>query len=269
MPVSHYENFPVASWLLPARLREPVVAIYNFARYADDLADEGDAPASERLAALDACSDALRRIARGETPDDAPFTALAHAVRAHRLPLDLCEDLLSAFKQDVVKKRYANWDELLDYCRRSANPIGRLLLHLYDRASPELCAHADAICTGLQLANFWQDIAVDWLKDRIYLPLDDMNRFGVTEHHVASRQCDPPWRALVAFEVERTRAMLASGRPLARALPLRAGLELKLVIAGGLRILSKIDAARGDVFRRRPILDKADWMRMSTALIRE
>ena len=162
MSVGHYENFPVASILVPARLRPAVVAIYRFARAADDLADEGDALAPERVAALDAFDRELDRIERGETPSDPPFPALASAIREHGLPLPPFHDLVSAFRQDVSVTRYANFGEVLDYCRRSANPVGRLLLTLYRAQTPATLEASDAICTGLQLTNFWQDIAIDW-----------------------------------------------------------------------------------------------------------
>jgi squalene synthase HpnC len=267
--VAHYENFPVASRLVPAPLRSAVVAIYAFARAADDFADEGDDPPAARLARLDAYGAMLERIERGETPATAPFPALAAAIARHNLPLAPFHDLLSAFRQDVLKPRYANFAEVLDYCARSANPIGRLLLHLYHVHDADNLRQADAVCTGLQLTNFWQDIAVDWDKGRVYLPADDRARFGVSEAQIAAGHCDANWSRLLEFEVARTRALLEAGRPLTRALPLRLALELKLILAGGLRILAAIDVAHGDVFRRRPQLRRRDWVAMSaTALVR-
>jgi squalene synthase HpnC len=258
--VGHYENFPVASRLVPARLRPAVVAIYRFARAADDLADEGDIPAATRLAALDAFDRQLDRIERGEATTDAPFPALAIAIREHGLPLAPFHDLISAFRQDVTVTRYPDFDGVLDYCRRSANPVGRLLLALYGAQTPGNLAAADAVCTGLQLTNFWQDIAIDWQKDRVYLPQDDLLRFGVRETHIAEARVDAAWRALLAFEVARARGLLQAGRPLVRALPWRLGLELSAVISGGLRILDRIDAVGGDVFARRPVLATRDWL---------
>ena len=259
MSVGHYENFPVASRLVPAALRPAVVAVYRFARSADDIADEGDAPAHERLAALASYDTALEAIARGETPGEPPFFDLAHAIRAHALPIPLFHALISAFRQDVTTKRYPTYAEVLDYCARSANPVGRLLLALYRRESEENLRWSDGICTGLQLTNFWQDVAIDWRKDRVYLPQEDLDRFGVTLAHVAEGRMDEKMRALMLFETSRTRVLLESGRPLTRALPWRVGLELSAVIAGGLRILSRIDAAGGDVFLHRPVLRKRDW----------
>jgi squalene synthase HpnC len=256
---AHYENFPVASFLLPRRLRKPVLAIYGFARTADDVADEGDAPAAERLVELDRIGRALDRAAAGRSAPDDPFPGLAAAIDRHALPPQLFHELLSAFRQDVTATRYPAYADVLDYCRRSANPIGRLLLHLYGAVSPANLAHSDAICTGLQLVNFWQDIAVDWRKNRVYLPQEDLARFAVTEAHIAEGRCDGAWRALLAFETARTRALLGSGWPLARALPWRLALELRGVLAGGHRVLDAIDAVNGDVFRRRPRLRARDW----------
>ena len=259
MSVGHYENFPVASRLVPARLRPAVVAIYRFARAADDLADEGDAPPEVRLAALAAFDRALTAIGNGETPGTPPFPALAAAVREHGLPMAPLHDLVSAFTQDVTVEGYESYADVLDYCRRSANPVGRLLLALYRADTPANLRASDAICTGLQLTNFWQDIALDWRKGRVYLPREDLDRFGVTTAQVADQRVDDRWRALIAFEVTRTRALLQSGRPLVRALPWRLGLELSAVIAGGTRILDRIAAVGGDVFAHRPTLRTWDW----------
>ena len=262
MPVEHYENFPVASWLLPARLRPPIEAIYAFARGADDIADEGEVPDAERLQGLDRYREALDRIEAGATPTEAPFARLAWAVREYGLPIALLRDLLDAFAQDVVRKRYATYAELLDYSRRSANPIGRLVLHCFEKT----VAHrdfpreqSDAICSALQFINFWQDVAVDWRKGRVYLPQEDLERFEVTEAHIAEQRADAKWKALMAFECARSRALLISGRPLAKALPGRLGLEIRATIHGGARILDKIEAAGGDVFRYRPVLGPGDW----------
>jgi len=257
MGVGHYENFPVASKLLPSRLRTPVRAIYRFARTADDIADEGDASAATRLqqlADLAGQLDAIERGASNEWPD------LDLAVRRHRLPIGLLRDLLSAFSQDVTVHRYANYTDLFDYCRRSANPVGRLLLVLFERNEPLLCSFSDAICTGLQLVNFWQDIAIDWTKGRVYLPHSELQRFGIDESMIAQGRVGPGWRALVAAQTARAAALLNSGLPLAAALGGRIGLELRLVVEGGLRIAERIDAVHGDVFRHRPTLGRGDWL---------
>src|SRR5512139_1857095 len=179
MPVGHYENFPVASWLLPAPLRRPVSVIYRFARSADDFADEGEAPGPDRLARLDAYRSELRRIEAGESPATALFRDLREIIAAHDLPLEPFYDLLDAFSQDVTKSRYADFAEVMDYCRRSANPVGRLLLHLFGRTTPTDLEQSDLVCSALQLVNFWQDVPIDYAKGRIYLPQDEMRAHGV------------------------------------------------------------------------------------------
>lgn len=259
MGVKHYENFPVASLLLPPEFRHPVALIYRFAREADDLADEGDAPDRVRLDQIERFREQVRRIERGERPDIAWFEELAAAIHRHRLPTGAFLDLLSAFAQDVTRKRYADFAAVLDYCRRSANPIGRLLLALFGRASEQNLAWSDAICSALQLINFWQDVGLDYARGRIYLPQDEMQRYGVAERHVADRRCDDAWRALIRFQIERAREMLQSGAPLGRELPGRIGLEIRTTIQGGLRILEKLEAARYDMFRQRPALKWHDW----------
>ncbi|MDR2031737.1 MAG: squalene synthase HpnC [Azoarcus sp.] len=262
MPVDHYENFPVASLLLPAYLREPVEAIYAFARSADDIADEGNASARQRLAqletyraALDAIDEAGLAATRGLP---ALFARLARTIFDHHLPLKPFYDLLDAFQQDISKSRYTDFNDLVDYCRRSANPIGRLLLNLFGAATVENFPLSDCICTGLQLANFWQDIARDQEKGRIYLPQQDLARFGVSEQDIAASRCDERWQALLAFEIVRARTCLRAGAPLARRLPGRIGWELRLIVAGGLRILERIEAIGCDVFAQRPRLGPFD-----------
>jgi squalene synthase HpnC len=268
LSVGHYENFPVASVLVPARYRDAVVAIYRFARTADDIADEGSAAPADRHRALDTFSRRLDAIERGETPADTPFADLAPAVRRHRLPIGLLRDLLSAFAQDVDVTRYPTFESVLDYCRRSANPVGRLLLAMYGIDDAPALAESDAICTALQLANFWQDVAIDWRKaTRLYLPLEDLERFGVPLSQVANGVCDERFSRLMAFETARTRALFVSGRPLIRRLPWRLGLELAAVIAGGMRVLERIDAVRGDVFMQRPVLGKRDWALLALRML--
>jgi squalene synthase HpnC len=262
LPVDHYENFPVASLLLPARLRPPVEAIYAFARGADDLADEGDAPDAERLAGLAAYARALDRIEAGEIPGEAPLRRIGEAIVAHRLPVQLLRDLLDAFSQDVVTKRYDDFATVMDYCRRSANPIGRLLLHLFERTDAQSLRESDAICSALQLINFWQDVAVDWRKGRVYIPREDLQRFAVAEDAIAAGGAGENWARLMAFECARSREMLLGGAPLGQRLPGRMGLEIRAVVAGGAAILDKIDAVRGDVFRHRPVLGRMDWVRI-------
>jgi squalene synthase HpnC len=255
----HYENFPVASRLVPASVRPAVVAIYRFARAADDLADEGDAAPGARIAALEVFARALDAIERGETPSLAPFPALAQAIRAHALPIAPFRALLSAFVQDCTRTRYRSHADVLDYCSRSANPVGRLMLALFRANSSANDRASDLICSGLQLANFCQDVAIDWAKGRVYLPQDELKRFGVGRSQIGEGRVDAHWTRLMAFQTARARAMLDGGRPLLRALPWRMRLEIGAVIAGGQRILTRIDRVAGDVFRQRPTLDLADW----------
>ena len=259
MPVDHYENFPVASVLLPKRLVPAVEAIYAFARSADDIADEGDALPAQRLAELAKYEDALASIGRGEPQANPMFDRLARIVTQYKLPLTPFYDLLSAFKQDVGTSTYASFDLLLDYCSRSANPVGLLMLSLYGAADARNIEDSNAICSSLQLINFLQDVAIDRKKQRIYMPLDDLARFGVTAAQLDAASADDAFRSLMKFEVNRARAMMLSGAPLARRLPGRIGWELRLVVQGGLRILERIEGADYDVFRRRPQLKMADW----------
>src|SRR5882762_2468941 len=218
MSVGHYENFPVASVLLPAALRRPVTLIYRFARTADDFADEGDLRPHERLALLAGYRSELRRIEAGRSAESPLFRELGEVVAAHRLPLAPFHDLLDAFSQDVAKQRYASFAELMDYCRRSADPVGRLMLHL----------------------------------------------FGVSEDQIAAGDASGGWWNLMRFQIERARSMMLAGAPLAKRLPVRIGLEIGTVVQGGLRILEKLDEARGDMFRHRPVLRAWDWPLMLT-----
>jgi len=260
MAVNHYENFPVASVLLPARLRPAVRALYVFARGADDIADEGNATDTERIAGLNDYATQLEKIESGEPPDQVQFQTLQSIIQQYQLPVRPLHQLLSAFRQDVVQKRYQNYAALLDYCDRSANPVGQLILHLYDAATSKNIADSNAICSALQLINFWQDVAIDWQKQRIYLPLEDLQRFGVTEQHISEAQCDSAWRALMQFEIQRTRKLMLSGSPLATRLPGRVGLELRAVVQGGLRILEKIELKQENIFTGRPTLNAWDWI---------
>ena len=260
MPVDHYENFPVASLLVPAKLRRPIEVIYRFARSADDIADEGDASAEDRLADLAAYRAELGRIRAGTRPQTPLFVDLAAVIERHALPIELFNDLLDAFAQDVVKKRYADYPELMDYCRRSANPVGRLVLHLFGRTEAEHLAQSDCICSALQLINFWQDVAVDWQKDRVYIPQTDLPHFRVSEADIAAGRWSANWAALMDFEIDRAQALMRRGAPLVRALPGRLGWEIRLTVQGGLRILERLRQVRGDVFTRRPKLGKWDWL---------
>lgn len=273
MSVDHYENFPVASWLCPPALRPPIAAIYWFARTADDIADEGDALPAQRLADLAAYRADLTATINGAASSGRwprVFPALAVALREHGLPPPLLHDLLDAFEQDVVKQRYADRAELLDYCRRSANPVGRLLLHLYGVTDADSLRRSDAICSALQLINFWQDLGVDTRRGRLYIPLSDCQRLGVSPETLLAGHDGPEVQALVRAQCDWARALMQEGAPLARRVPGRAGWELRLVVQGGLRILDRIAALGHATLRTRPALGPVDiavmawralWMR--------
>jgi squalene synthase HpnC len=259
--VDHYENFPVASWLCPPALRPPVVAIYRFARCADDIADEGDAAPGERLAELAAFRADLHAVAAGREPSSRwpdVFGPLGQALGRYRLPVPLLEDLLDAFSADAVQTRYGDRAALLDYCRRSANPIGRLLLHLYGIAEPLALARSDAICSALQLANFWQDLGVDAARGRLDVPAADARRHGVDLGQLLERRDSDRVRALVSELVAWSRELMESGAPLARTVGGRAGWELRFVVQGGLRVLERIDRLGGATLATRPTIGWAD-----------
>ena len=257
---AHYENFPVASHLLPRQLRAPIAVIYAFARTADDYADEGDYTPTERLQLLARYQARLHSLIAGEPVADPVFLALGDVLQRHALPVELFVNLLSAFTQDVTQARYASFDELLDYCRRSANPVGRLLLYLYGQATPAKLVLSDHICTALQLINFLQDLLQDFDEhNRIYLPQDEMHRYGVSESHLRDRRSDSAMQQLVQLQIQRASGLLLAGTPLGNQLPGRAGLELRLIIQGGGRILQKLKHNEGNVFRR-PRLKKTDYL---------
>lgn len=261
MSEDHYENFPVASWLCPPQLRPPIVAIYRFARAADDIADEGDASPEERLADLSAFHTDLMAIAAGRPPSPRwaeVFGPLADQLTGHRLPVALLADLLDAFAQDARQTRYADRVELLDYCRRSANPIGRLLLHLYGIDDAVALARSDAICSALQLANFWQDLGVDAARGRLYVPSADASRHDVAIEDLLERRDSDRSRALVAELVAWARELMLSGAPLVDTIGGRAGWELRFVVQGGLRVLEKIDRLGGATLIGRPTISVAD-----------
>jgi len=260
----HYENFPVASLLLPRGMRPSIAAIYAFARKADDFADEGDLPESERLSLIDAWRARLHAcVSSRDAPlsaDDLVFVALGDTIRRHRLPLSLFDDLLSAFTQDVTVKRYETWDELLDYCSRSANPVGRLVLRVAGHDDAELDRASDGVCTALQLTNFWQDLARDWARGRLYVPLDDRDRAGAREIDLHAGRITPEWRAVLRVMASRTRGLFRAGRPVCDAVSGRLRLELRLTWLGGSRILDRLERNDFDVFGRRPTLTGADAM---------
>jgi squalene synthase HpnC len=257
---SHYENFPVASFLLPKKLREPVALIYAFARKADDFADEGDLLPEERLALINGFKEELDRIDQNAQPNSDLFTALQEIINKHNLPIQAFYDLLDAFSQDVTKTRYQDFGEVISYCRRSANPIGRLMLRLYEADTPQNIGMADAICSALQITNFLQDIAIDIQKNRIYLPQDEMQKYKITEAQIIRGDTSGTWSLFMEFEINRARKLLQSGAPLGLALPGRIGLEMRMIIAGGERILKKLHQCHGNVFEFRPKLNIKDWL---------
>jgi squalene synthase HpnC len=260
----HYENFPVASVLLPKRYRTAVAMIYSFARQADDFADEGEVAPEQRLASLQCFRDELELIQAYIQPNTDFFRALQQTIQAHRLPIQPFLDLLDAFSQDVVKTRYANFVEVMDYCQRSANPVGNLLLHLYGHATPKKLAQSDDICSALQLINFYQDIAIDFNKNegkrRIYLCQDEMQLAGIDESTIANKQIHAQWQSFMQMNILRAEQLLKRGKPLGKQLPGRLGFELRMIIAGGERIISKLKACKGDIFYHRPQLNMGDWV---------
>lgn len=266
---SHYENFPVASIFLPSQLREPIALIYSFARQADDFADEGELSQEQRLSLLNNFRDELDLVQAYIKPKTDFFATLAHMTKLQKLPLAPFYDLLDAFSQDVTKTRYLNYNEVLDYCRRSANPIGRLLLHLYQANTPKNIELSDNICTALQIINFLQDIAIDFKKNedkqRIYMCQDELAKFGITELQMsayvnAEQMIDSRWQQFLQFNLQRVSALLHSGKPLGGILKGRIGFEMRMIIAGGERIIAKINKVNGDIFNHRPELNHWDWV---------
>lgn len=261
---SHYENFPVASILLPKHLREPIALIYSFARQADDFADEGKLTIDARLALLDGFREELNLLSAYIKPQSAFFVALGAMIKQRQLPFEPFYDLLDAFSQDVVKTRYANFAEVMAYCARSANPIGKLLLQLYGKATPENINYSDHICSALQIINFLQDVAIDFEKNdgkqRIYMCQDELAAFGISEQQIRDGIADANWQRFMQFNWQRAANMLHAGKPLGTILPGRIGLEMRMIIAGGERIIHKIRRVKGDVFHHRPTLNTWDWI---------
>ena len=271
-PITHYENFPVASWLCPAHLRAPIAAIYHFARTADDIADEGDATAQQRLDDLQAYRTDLIATYSNQPDSQQPGTSarwpqvfgpLQHVVRTWQLPPQLLHDLLDAFAQDIAQSAagagYADQATLLDYCRRSANPVGRLLLHLYGVTDALALARSDAICTALQMINFWQDLSTDIPRGRYYLTDADCARYGVPLADIRAQRQTQNATNLIAACAHSARASMLKGAPLVHQIPGRAGWELRLVVQGGLRILDKIEALHYATLTRRPTLRGWDY----------
>lgn len=263
----HYENFPVASVLLPAPMRPHIAAIYAFARRADDFADEPGPDADERLRLLAAWSERLDRgipaaLTAAMTGDDLIVLALENTIRTHQLPRSLFHDLLSAFRQDVMTTRYDTWRALFDYCRRSANPVGRLVLRVAGYDDPVLDGQSDAVCTALQLTNFWQDLAIDWRRGRLYVPGEERTRAGARESDLDRPNMTREWRDALRQSIRRTRELFDTGRPVCDAVGGRLRWELRLTWLGGMRILENIEAAGCDVLSRRPTLGSRDAPRL-------
>ena len=265
----HYENFPVASLLLPAPMREHVAAVYAFARTADDFADEGQRPAEERRRLLDGWCRRLRQAAAGAVPGDPPdageppdvvnlFLAVGRSIREKSLPVDLFEDLLSAFRQDVDVTRYSTWSQLLAYCERSASPVGRLVLRIADQRDARFDQWSDCICTALQLTNFWQDLKIDCDRGRIYVPSEIMHACGASERDLSEGRITSGWQAALRDVVARTRELFHQGRPLCQAVGGRLRYELRATWLGGMRILDRLEASGFDVMGHRPVLRPAD-----------
>ena len=268
---SHYENFPVGSVLVPKPLRKHFCSIYAFARIADDFADEGyDGSHSldERLRLLERWRALLIDAFQGQAAHPV-FIALAETCAQFDLPRELFEDLLSAFTQDVTVRRYESFDDLMAYCRRSANPIGRLILLLFGYSEDRLCKWSDSVCTALQLTNHWQDVGIDLEKDRIYIPIEDLTRFALTVEDLQSRRSGEGFRRLMQFELERTRELFEAGKPLCISVSGRLGLELRAVWLGGTRILDGIEKNRYDVFRRRPKIAFGDKLTILASAMRK
>jgi hydroxysqualene synthase len=251
----HYENFPVVSLLVPGRLRPHVAAVYAFARGADDLADEGTVSAARRLEALAEWRRRLAAAIAGRS-DDTIFRALGNTIRTFEIPGDYFHALLDAFVQDVEKHEYETFHALLAYCRRSANPVGAIMLSLFGCLSPRTIPPSDALCTGLQLANFWQDVSIDVRKPRFYIPGEDLDRFGVRRMDLAAGMATPAIRDLIRFEVQRTKEYFANATLLFPLVPWRLRMNLRAIHSGGARILRSIEAIDYNVTARRPVVKK-------------
>lgn len=253
----HYENFPVASHFIPKSKRKYVAAIYAFARTADDIADEEGLQDDTRLRKLSELEQKLRDCTSGRASDPL-FVALAETVSRFGLPIKLFVELLAAFRMDVEKKRYANWDDLMTYCSLSANPVGRIILHLFGYAGDERLHASDTICTALQLTNFWQDLSIDVRRNRIYLPLEDLRKFNYTVEDVLQQRYNESFRSLMLHEVEKTVSLYEEGKPLLNSVGRDLRFQLTLTWLGGMRILQKIRWNNSDVFRQRPTISAWD-----------
>ncbi len=254
---AHYENFPVASLFLPEEKRPYIQAIYAFSRIADDFADERSRPPEARLNDLNDWEKQLERCYEGNA-EHPVFIALIETVKRNQIPIETLKNLLTAFKRDVSQNRYETFDDLLSYCKCSANPVGRLVLMIFGNRDEELFKLSDDICTSLQLANFWQDVAIDLKKDRLYIPLEDMKQYDYKLDDWKSGVMDEKFRQLMKFEIERTREMFYRGAQLLSLVEKELQFELKLIWFGGMTILRRIEKNQFDVVRRRPTLNFSD-----------
>ncbi len=255
--ISHYENFPVASLFLPQEKRPYIQAIYAFARTADDFSDEGKFSIDERLQKLEDWNSQLELCFQRQSQHPI-FIALEETVHKLNLPKELFSDLLTAFKMDLTKNRFENFDELLFYCKHSANPIGRLVLLVFGYRDEQLFEYSDNVCTALQLANFWQDVSVDKKKNRLYVPREEMKRFSYSEEKWSKGFVGENFSQLMKFQVERTKQLFYEGTELLEQVDKDLRLELRLVWFGGMRILRKIEKQNYDVFKQRPKLNAND-----------
>jgi len=258
---SHYENFPVASFLVPKSLRKHVAVVYRYARMADDLADEGDLLPEERISALDEMETSLRNAMEGNFSN--PFyQALSSTIHERNLTPSYFYDLLKAFRQDVSVKRYNTFDELMNYCRFSADPVGRIILELFDLRDGNLALLSDKICSALQLTNFYQDVSVDISRGRIYIPLEEMKSFKVTEKDFELKKINTNFKELIKLQVDRARKLFQEGKPLTALLPKPLNFEIKWTVLGGECILRKIESNDYDVLSRRPKLSKPEYFNL-------
>ena len=255
---THYENFPVGSFLLPKEFREPIRLVYAFARVADDIADEGNDSKETRLQRLDEWEGEFRRMLAGDTRISF-FQELEETANKYEIPSSLFFELIEAFRMDAGGRDYSTFEDLLFYCRHSANPVGRILLHILNCANDETGKFSDTICTALQLTNFWQDLSIDIKRNRVYIPHEDFERFGLTADDLKSDVGTDAIRPLLKFQVERTKKLFLGGRPLFRLIDKRFALELRLTYHGGMRMLEKVEHLAYDTLHHRPVLSRFDW----------
>ena len=262
MPVDHYENFPVASIVLPKSLRKPIETVYRFARSADDIADNDQFPTIFKIQRLAFFRKELDHIEAQETPTTPLFSELSHVIHRYQVPIHLFYDLIDAFESDINFTNFHKFEDLAGYCDKSANPVGRIVLNLFNYASDDLCKLSDKICTSLQIINFLQDIPKDYEIGRIYLPTEEQEQFSITEDHFKNQIFDQNWFKFMEFQVQRVRQFLTEGAPLYERLPGRMGLEIKAIVKSGLRVTEKISAARGNVFFFDHRIGKLDTMKI-------